>query len=91
LLLIAYAAGLLDRLGISSGTAVAQLGIKEWRYDAPVFINDTIKVRMKIVGLRATSDGKRGIVDREWAIVNQRDETVAHGIVSVMLRRRPQA
>ena len=88
LLLITYAVGLLDRAGYFSGTAVAQLGIRDWRYERPVFIGETIHVKLRIGALRATSDGKRGIVDREIAIHNQRGEVVAHGTIPVMLRRR---
>ena len=90
MLSLSYAIGLLDRSGLFSGTAIANLGIREWRFEKPVFPGDTIRVRLRIGTLRRTSDGKRGIVERELAILNQRGETVSHGKSDVMLRAREE-
>jgi len=88
MLAVSYAIGLLDRSGLFSGTAIANLGIREWRFEKPVFPGDTIRVRVRIGAMRRTSDGKRGIVEREFAILNQNGETVSHGKSDVMLRLR---
>ncbi|MBV8600646.1 MAG: MaoC family dehydratase N-terminal domain-containing protein, partial [Candidatus Eremiobacteraeota bacterium] len=90
MLSLSYAIGLLDRSGLFSGTAIANLGIREWRFEKPVFPGDTIRVRLRIGALRRTSDGKRGIVERELAILNQRGETVSRGKSDVMLRAREE-
>jgi acyl dehydratase len=86
---MSFAIGLVDRTGLFSGSAIANLGVEEWRFVAPVFIGDTIRVRLEIGDVRATSDGKRGIVGRLFTLLNQRDEAVQHGRIPIMIRLRP--
>ena len=91
MLTLSYAIGLLDRSGLFSGTAIANLGIREWRFERPVLFGDTIRVRVRVGELRKTSDGKRGIAERELTVLNQRGESVARGTSAVMLRLRERA
>jgi acyl dehydratase len=86
---LSFSIGLLDRTGLFSGSAIANLGIEEWRFTAPVFIGDTIRLRLEIGDVRATSDGKRGIVVRHFTVLNQRDEVVQSGRIPIMVRLRP--
>jgi acyl dehydratase len=88
MLVASYAMGLMERAGLFSGTVIANLGLREWRFEKPVFIGDTIRVRLRVGAARATSDGKRGIVDREFTILNQHGEIVQRGTSPAMLRRR---
>lgn len=80
--------GLLDRTGLFSGTAIAMLGIRDWKFTAPVFIGDTISFRLTITDVRRTSKGDRGIVGRHFELVNQRDEIVQQGHIDILLRAR---
>lgn len=89
LLGLTFAIGLLDRTGVFSGSAIANLGIEEWRFTGPVKIGDTLHVVMTIADLRLTSDGKRGIAARRFEVRNQRDEVVQEGRSPIMLRSRP--
>lgn len=47
LLGLSIASGLVGRLGLIEGTAIAFTGL-EWRFKAPVFIGDTIHVRAQV-------------------------------------------
>jgi len=89
LLGLSYALGLLDRTGAFSGSVIANLGIEEWKYPKPLFIGDTIHAVVTITETRLTSDGKRGIVGRRFAVLNQRVEIVQEGRSPVMVRLRP--
>ena len=89
LLGLSYAVGLLDRTGVFSGSVIANLGIEEWKYPKPLFIGDTIHAVVTITEKRLTSDGKRGIVGRMFAVLNQHDEIVQEGRSPVMIRLRP--
>ncbi|MGV9867737.1 MaoC/PaaZ C-terminal domain-containing protein [Rhodococcus koreensis] len=80
--------GLLDRTGLFSGTAVAMLGIRDWRFTAPVFIGDTIHFRLTITDVRRTSQGDRGVVGRFFELVNQRGEIVQQGHIDILIRAR---
>lgn len=88
LLGLAVAIGLLDRTGTFSGSAIANLGVEEWRFKAPIKLGDTVHAVVTITDLRPTSDGSRGIAARRFEIRNQRDEVVQEGSSPIMLKRR---
>jgi acyl dehydratase len=89
LLGMAFAIGLLDRTATFSGSAVANLGVEEWRFVHPIVIGDTIRLVVTITDVRPTSDGTRGVVGRQFWLYNQRDELVQEGRIPIMVRRRP--
>jgi acyl dehydratase len=72
-----------------SGKAIANLGYGAVEHLAPVFINDTIYARTKVLATRPSS-GKpdRGIVEVETTGVNQRGEPVIRFSRRVLVRRR---
>jgi acyl dehydratase len=80
--------GLLDRTGLFSGTAIAMLGIRDWTFTAPMFIGDTIHLRLEIIDVRRTSAGDRGVVQRYFELINQRAEVVQKGHIDVLVRSR---
>jgi acyl dehydratase len=88
LLGLAMITGLMGRLGLFEGTAIAFLGLK-WRFTAPIFIGDTVHVEMTISEKRETSNPERGVLVREVKLLNQRGEVVQEGTMDVMVRRRP--
>ena len=88
LLGVSVLTGLLDRTRLFSGTAIAMLGIRDWTFIAPVFIGDTLTFRLEIQGVRVTSKGDRGVVERHFELLNQRGEVVQRGNIDVMVRSR---
>lgn len=89
LLILSIVTGLTARLGIFDGTIIAMLGIDDWRFRGPVFVGDTIHVKMTIADKRETSKPDRGILVRGYEVINQRDEVVQTGAMTLMIRRRP--
>lgn len=90
LLGLSIATGLLDRLGIFSGSAIAMLGINDWKFTAPVFIGDTLHLELAIVAVRpSSSKPDRGVVERRFDLKNQRGEVCQTGRIDVLVRRRP--
>jgi len=61
----------------------------EWRFLAPVRIGDTIHSRSRTVTKRSMREG--GVVIEERQIINQRDETVQAGKLTLLVARRPAA
>jgi acyl dehydratase len=80
------ATGLTSRLGVIEGTAIAFLGLT-WKFSKPVFIGDTIRVKMKAIKKRAVA-AEAGILVAEVTVVNQRDETTQGGEWTVMVKRK---
>lgn len=83
---VSIATGLIDQLGTFRESMVAMLGIGDWRFLAPIFMGDTVHLKMTIGGLRRTSSGDCAIVDRDIELVNQDDVIVQRGRITVMIR-----
>jgi acyl dehydratase len=64
--------------------AQASLGWN-WSFRAPVIAEDKITVGLAIAEMRATRDGRRGILTLEFVVTNQRAETVQQGSNRLMV------
>ena len=72
-----------------SGKAIANLDYENIRHLGPVFINDTLYVRTKILDKReSTSKGDRGIVYVETIGYNQRGEDVISFRRNVLVKKQ---
>ncbi len=72
------------------GTTIANLGMTNVRFPAPVFHGDTIRVQTNVVSLRASASRPgAGIVVFCHRALNQRGEEVASCERQAMMRRRP--
>jgi acyl dehydratase len=76
------------RMGILDGTTVALLGIDKWQFLRPIFIGDTIHVRVTILDKRETSNPTQGVVLRKCELINQHGEVVQQGEMPVMIKRK---
>lgn len=79
--------GLLDRLGLVSGTALAFLEMR-WKFLAPVLVGDTVHARIVIQAKREVKKPDRGIVTFAITLFNQREEPVQEGEHTLLLIRR---
>jgi acyl dehydratase len=86
---VALVTGAMSRWGIFEESVVAMLSIGEWRFFGPIFVGDTLSVRMTIIGKRLTKSGTSGIIDREFEIRNQRGEVVQRGRSDALIKLRP--
>ena len=76
---------------LTLGTLVAQLGLGEVTFPAPVFTGDTIRVETEVVEARESrSRPDAGIVVFEHRAYNQRDELVCRLRRSGLMHRAPQ-
>jgi acyl dehydratase len=75
---------------LTLGTIVAQLGMNDVRFPAPVFHGDTIRVETEVVEARESkSRPVAGIVVFEHKAYNQRDELVCVARRTGLMHRRP--
>ena len=73
---------------------LAFVSIKEWKFLEPVYIGDTLRVRVKILEKEERSRGKRGMISWLRTVVNQSGKAVAEGITVTLVegrRRRQEA
>lgn len=68
---------------------IGALGFSEWRYLAPLFVGDTVYAEVCIRSKRLTSDGRRGVVERQISLVRHDGQLVQQGMAQMMVRVRP--
>lgn len=88
---LAIASGCLNRSGLIEGTTVAFKGIKEWRFKSPIFINDTIYVKVQVKYKIDTGKPDRGMISFWLTVINQRDQVVMEGQWDLLMARKGQA
>jgi len=88
---LAYAHGLMwARTGELRETAIAFLGISDWKFVAPVFVGDTIFVNYRIAELRdSKSRPDQAIATFDVELVNQDDRTVQQGRKALLVSKEP--
>ncbi|QCP50694.1 dehydratase [Trinickia violacea] len=85
---IAIATGLLHQLGIFHDSAVAMMSLNEWKFVAPIFVGDTLRLRLEILELDAGKSERVGRLGRRFVVLNQRDEIVQDGRSDMLIRKR---
>lgn len=89
LLGVSIITGLMSREGTFEGTAIAMLGINNWKFLKPLFIGDTVYVRYTTFDKRASnSNPETGIVNRLFELINQHGEVVQRGEIPVLIKRK---
>jgi acyl dehydratase len=92
LLCLGVCNGLFAQAGLYEGTALALLGIEEWRFRAPVFIGDTVRASWTPVELRPSrSRPEAGVVRARIALTKEDGTLVQEGVLAVLFRRRTPA
>lgn len=72
------------------GTTVANLGMQDTRFPAPVFHGDTIRVETTVKSIRESkSRPNAGIIEFEHKGINQRNEVVCICLRSALMKRKP--
>ena len=67
---------------------IAALGISEWRYEAPLFIGDTVHVEVEIVDKKSTSDGTRGVIEKRIRLLRHDGRLIQQGVVKSLVKRQ---
>ena len=88
---LAYAHGLMwPRTGELRETAIAFLGISDWKFVAPIFVGDTIFVNYRIAELRdSKSRPTQAIAVFDVDVVNQDDDVVQRGRKALLVSKVP--
>jgi acyl dehydratase len=88
LLILSISHGLLFRTGFLDQTAIAFLSVDDWKFRAPVFFGDTIRVHFKVSEKKESkSKPDRGVVTLYLEILNQKGVIVQSGYKAIMMKR----
>jgi len=91
LLVMALAEGLWGRTpACAEMAAIANFGVKDWLFTAPVRIGDTVHALVVVLGVKpSTTKPDRGILHVKKSVINQRGQEVQRGENLYLLSRRP--
>lgn len=83
--------GLFTRMDrIQRSATIVVMGFREWKYTRPIFIGDTVRLRLKVISIRESAKKKdRGVLTLKRELINQKDEIVQEGISDTLVLRRP--
>ena len=90
MLLLGFANGLYNRIGITDGTGLALMGV-EWRFRAPAFIGDTIHLVARVDHKRDIGKPDRGLVFWNARLLNQKGDVLCEGRLIKMVKRMAAA
>ncbi len=90
LLGLSVASGLAYQMGFLEGTVIAFTGL-EWKFREPIFVGDTVRVRVKVVKKRAMAAAGGGFVTFDVKVVNQDDKVTQKGQWTVLVASQPSA
>jgi len=89
LLGLAVSHGLFFRLGLVEGTAIAFLGIDSWKFEAPFFLGDTIRVKVRVAEKTASrSKADRGVIRFFFQVLKEDQSVIQSGFKTIMIRRK---
>ncbi len=88
LLGLSVASGLAYQMGFLDGTVIAFTGL-EWKFRAPIFIGDTIRVQVQITKLREMKAAGGGFVTFDLKVVNQENTVTQKGEWTVLVASKP--
>lgn len=88
---ITFALGKLYELGVFEESAIAMLSVNKWEFKKPIFIGDTLRMKMEIIGSHYGESKRVGRIERRFTVLNQRGETVQIGESDVLVKKHPVA
>ena len=89
LLGLAVSHGLFFRLGLVEGTAIAFLGIDSWKFEAPFFLGDTVRVKIRVAEKTASrSKPDRGVIRFFFQVLKEDQSVIQSGFKTIMIRRK---
>src|SRR3546814_13463608 len=83
--------GAMNQWGIFEESAIAMLNIRDWSFKKPIFIGCTITIEMHIVAKRMTSNGRAGIIERRFDLIDENRALLQSGFSDMMLALAPTA
>ncbi|MEZ4726858.1 MAG: MaoC/PaaZ C-terminal domain-containing protein [Caldilineaceae bacterium] len=87
LLILSIASGQAVRLGFMEDTIMAFRGL-EWKFAKPVFIGDTIRLRVTIEEKKEMRRMGGGLVNFKMEVINQKDEVCQRGNWEILCKGR---
>lgn len=88
LLILSIASGQAVRLGFMEDTVIAFRGL-EWKFTRPVFIGDTIRLRVTVEEKKDMRRAGGGLVNFKMEVLNQANEVCQRGNWEILCKMLP--
>jgi acyl dehydratase len=88
-LVYSIALGLVSQTNIFGEAVIAFLGAERVRHLEPCYVGTTLHVKVTILGVRPTSDGRRGVVSARYETRNSEDVPVMVADVTFLAHGPP--
>jgi acyl dehydratase len=76
---IAVAMGMVANIVEFAEPVIGLLDLREWRFLKPLLIGSTVHIELEFVDKRRTSDGRRGVLERRIALLDDADAVIQEG------------
>lgn len=90
LLGLSVASGLAYQMGFLDGTVLAFTAL-DWKFRAPIFIGDTVRVQVKVTKRREMKAAGGGFVSFDVKVVNQDGAVTQKGEWTVLVAGKPES
>jgi 3-hydroxybutyryl-CoA dehydratase len=90
LLILSIASGLAVRLGFMEDTVMAFRAVDGWKFSKPVFMGDTVRIRVTIEEKKEMARLGGGLVIFKVEVINQKDEVVQRGNWEILCKAQPK-
>ncbi|WP_295579973.1 MaoC/PaaZ C-terminal domain-containing protein [uncultured Oscillibacter sp.] len=78
--------GLLFQIDLLRDSSIAFLGIEDWKFEAPIFFDDTIYCHVTVADIRPSkSKPDRGVLKLHFELINQHGTVCQSGIQTLMM------
>ncbi len=67
---------------------IAFLSIRDWTFQGPVYVGDTIRLHSRVLEKEERARGRRGVITWKRTILNQDDKVVHEGITTTLVEGR---
>lgn len=83
---LAISHGLLFQIDLLRDSSIAFLGIEDWKFEAPIFFNDTIYCHVTVADIHPSkSKPDRGVLKLHFELINQDGKICQSGIQTLMM------
>lgn len=86
---IAVLTGQIDRAGWFDRSAIAMLGIEDWRFVRPALIGAVVHTELTIESVRPAQRPGTGVVDRRFRLVDRTSGVLQEGRIPFLVAARP--
>jgi acyl dehydratase len=70
--------------------ALEDLGFKEWKYTGPIFVGDTVTLKLTVVETQATGEKGQGVLTLRRELINQDGKVLQTGLWDMLVATRPK-